>query len=350
MTKIEKKQKKLEKLQAKEEQKRERQEKKKKISDFRKNKMTFKANRSIEEDESVIFAPKNTSWKKVVAVLLWVVIAFFTVQGVITVMTRETSDEFLKKVNTRYDEISNSQNILNESGTFVQSFLGEYYHYEGKDDKWTERVTKYLSGVTTLEEPDSNIESEQLLSSQIRSVEINEGRVEVTASVEVYYTSASQIGDEVTEKAGRQRHTVKVLVSTDGTNYAVMAPPMYVADLNRAYKISDVADLPEGDTVSKEELAEVEVTAENFFKAYYGTDSSQLKYYVTKDFGLAKVVGGGIAFDEIDSIQATKVGKKVEAKVRTVVNNGFGNYQEIVFLTMVRGAEDRLYVDKIDIE
>lgn len=347
MGKLERQQKKLEAMQAKEEKKRLKEEARQAKKLARKGKkLNIRPTRTERVDEGVEFKPKNTSWKKAVAVILWLIIAFFVVQGVVSVMTRETSDDLKKSMNKHYEALTDIEASQMEAGTFVASFIREFYTYDIENNTWNERVGKYVASGVNLAEP-NQIDTETLISSEVRKISVNDKNIDVDIYAEVKYTASVTDGENTVEKEGTLKHIVRVPVIKQDDNYAIVGMPVYISDSNRAAMVEYNGFTLDGDPVSTEALKVLETTAGNFLKAYYGKKPSELKYYVTKDFGSLATVGGTMKFVRVEECQAINYHGGYIVKANAIINNGFIDVTETVFLEMVKGEENRVYVKEM---
>ena len=361
--KLERQQKKLEALQAKEElkeQKRaEREAKKAEKAESRASKrgkkpkkpkfdkkVSLKAERLEKPTEETEFQPKSSGWKKVLAIILWLIIAFFVAQGLLAVLNRESSEDLKKTMDKHYGELSERQVSQMEAGTFTASFLQEFFHYEAENDTWNERVGKYLASGVVMTEPGA-VDLQRPVNIEIRKVTVNKDNIDVDAYAEVEYHTTVTDGEETIEKDGVLKHYVRVPIITKDGNFAVVSTPIYMSDTNHPAQIEYSNVHLNGDSVDSKELQAIQPTVENFLKAYYGKKPSELKYYVTKNFGSIATVGGTMKFVSLDNCQAVKARGGYTVMTTAVLNNGFSDVSEVIILEMVKGEENRLYVNAI---
>ena len=287
MGKLERQQKKLEAMQAKEELRLEKlREKELKKYQKQSNRkplvntpdISFRAESELAHSKDYEFKPKNTQSKKILAIILWIVIAFFTAKGIIAVINYEDSDEIKNKMDTYYETMAGKEDVRAEASTIAVNFLNEYYQYDANNNNWANRVQKYLANGVLLKEP-TELESESCENIEVRDVTIDGDHIDVTLSVTIRYVVTGVTGDEerVTTKEGKIKYLVMVPVKTDGKNYAVLSDPVYVADYNKAQKIEpDEFEADLDDSLSTEQENILVKTAENFLTAYYGSKPSAL--------------------------------------------------------------------------
>lgn len=290
------------------------------------------------------FKPKGQSGKKALMIILWTIILFFSAKGLVMTFTAEDSESVKSTMDNHMEQLSDEKSIELEAGTFGKNFVYDYFTYtENGGEEWLSKMKKYSAENLQLSEP-RGVKSQKVVSSEIKKINVIDSKTaDIDISVRVEYTVDSNNGVEKTTSTVSNTYIVRVPISINKGNYAVVSTPVYVADTNVASAVDDIPEL-EGEAVSMDETEKIEKLASSFFSTYYGGKPSELKYYITKDFGSNATVSGTLKFKEIENCEAVTTNRGYTAKVTIALNDGAVDMSQTCFLDIETGSEGRLYI------
>lgn len=303
-----------------------------------------KVDKQLEKLEKTDFKVKRPVGKTIVAVILWVVVAFFFVKGLTVSFLAEDSTTVKEALSEHMDSLTQEEYIKTEVGTFAQNFAYDYYTYDSDyATEWDSRIKHYVSDYTLCSRP-TGADKQTVVSSELKGVNIiSETEADVDVSVRVKYTTNHRKGKDVIVKTKTNVYIARIPVSMNKGNMAVVSTPMYVADTNNPGKVTEDFMLT-GENCEEAVEKKIEKLTESFFGAYYGTKPSELSYYITKEFGSNAVAGGGLEFSSLSAFDVRSVGNKYNVKATAVITDGAVDIEQTCFLTVVKGSENRFYV------
>lgn len=279
--------------------------------------------------------------KVVLAVILWILLIGVFAYGVFSLATRQDSQDIKEEINGYYTELNKDKDMSGEISSFAENFVVDYYTKADNQNNYSEKVEKYFaSGITP--EDNTGVNSTVVSTKTIRT-SIEDDRSEVIVRANINYKSE--------DKDGKVLNTMKTLdicvpIKEKDGDYAVSALPYYVAFLNNANAVE--ADNAVDDSDEEEQgVRECKTLAKNFLNAYYGTKASELKYFVTENYGRVITVGNGIKFSELSACEVSETNDGYTVLCSYVITNEDVDEMQQMTMNVVEGAEGRLYVDSI---
>ena len=261
---------------------------------------------------------------------------FMIAFGVYKILRAPTETSIERAIETQMTNLDEDTLARTKAVSFAEQFVTDYFTY-ADGESYVSKISPYCA-------PGVNIISP---SQQSRVTYVGTGKVEVdgrNVNVDVLcrveYAAGDEEGSTIIQYAN-----VRVPVSMDKKgNCAIVALPVYIGNANNPSNIQSSTTVISGD--NNEEIETIRTTIENFFEVYYKGTSSELKYYVTKNYGTPVTTGLGIEVKKIDT-QIKSNGDKWDAECQiSIDNNGIEQYQHC-FLEIVKGAEGRYYINKL---
>lgn len=297
--------------------------------------------------EGTTFKQSNTGGKRALAIILWLLIAFFFARGLISTFTIEDSESVRDTLDKKMEELTTQEEAELVAGTFAQSFVFDYFTFDSETEaQWTTKMQKYVADGLLLEQPTS-VDSQVVNGSEVCDVTVHSKKhIDVDIGAKITTTSTVMENGEAVTKKNTATYIIRVPVGVNGEDCAVLGSPIFVANDNSPGKVKANLRL-DGDSVDADERDKVKKLAESFFSAYYGTKPSELKYYITKDFGSNATIGGLVTAGEITHVDVVMHGDEYEAKVTFNASNGVMTTPVTYYLTVVEGSQNRLYVSEL---
>lgn len=300
---------------------------------------------------------KTNGKRRIIAIVIWCFMLVCIGATVFLILTYGSTKTLLSDATSIKDSIFSESRIEKEASSFAEAYVKEYYTYDANSgsDEYTKRLTPYMAKGMDVSEPMCSGKM-SVITLNTRSVDVvDENSADVTVYAKVTFSGDMDV--TVTGKKGKksttQRYATKtsnILITVpvdyaDG-NYAVVDEPMLSADSNVGSSVK-VSNRISGDSLSDGENKKIKEVVTNFLNAYYGTSASELAYFVTKDYGTATPLGGGQKVESIDDIQAKATTKGYDVQVEFTATNDISSLKQRVYLKVVKGAEDRLYISQL---
>lgn len=295
--------------------------------------------------------------RKVLRYVLWAMLIFLFVRGVIVSLRPDQTKEVDQKVRSFKQEFSNYKDQDSEILSFAQNFCKEYLTYETNNQQdYLERLKGFVSDnfLKTTDILDLKGNAKVIYADAYKKVSYSSNQVDVYVLVEVEYhiPKIAEDGSTYNEEIKYQEVQLKVPVYVDGKSYIVEDIPLYVNDIN---KIDDYkSSYYEGNELTSDVIKDgVEKSLESFFKAYYEDDQNVINYYLTKDADISEFQGlhGRMKFDDIDSFKCfQKEGDNYIVCIAKIIiidaMNGVKVTQQ--FNLTLKKDNDKYYVKKMD--
>lgn len=248
---------------------------------------------------------KNTVMK-VLRVVVWVMLTFIFIRGVLDIFEPEKDDEVKQLIQNFKEEYSEFSNQNAEVMSFAQNFVREYLTYEArKKDDYNKRLKPYVS--TSMLNSEVNDLSKSATAIYVQAYRIEEyssNQMDVYVLAEVEYTTRilEEDGQTYTERKSLSQMELSVPVYVKDGFYVVENVPLMVSDTVNLEKYS-IEDYY-GTSVDSTKTEAIETSVTNFLKAYYEQEDSVINYYLSPEADKSKFTGlrGRFKFLEIDSI------------------------------------------------
>lgn len=293
----------------------------------------------------------KTTFFKGVKLLLWLAIAFVFFRGIMTMVRGDPVQGMENQEKNFMQQVSQTNQMEDRAFSFAQNFAKDYMtHIPKDDDDYKNRISKYVSTNVLNNVKFTDNDYTVVLYSQAYDIKkYSENQFDVYVYLRVQYR---------TQKSNYQ---------VDGSQYNVTEDDMYL-DVPIAYTNNFVVeDIPvvvaapskgyvdnkyyNGDSADSDVSKNIETDLNQFFKAYYGENQTQIEYFLSLDEGYTvNALNGRYTFDKIDKISTYNTSAKnvylavVEFKVKDT--NGTELLQRFnVKLTM---KNNKYYINQLN--
>ena len=247
----------------------------------------------IKEETSQI---KTDMSMKVGRVILWLVILFLLLRGIVSILA-PSSEVRLEKIVDRYStDAKLRETVQVGAAAFAEDFAYEYYTFSGEfNSDYGQRLKRYLARSLEIKSPESgkyqmNVELSKTFAIYYRS----QTDFDVDVHLQVIYNPLA----EGLEKEQKDIY-IRVPISVDKKgNYAVTSLPEYIPQVKSA-SITPV-DTYKGKQIDSDEIQRIKETLGSFFTAYYSGTANEISYYLTPDSNVRGTAAGMVKFSKID--------------------------------------------------
>ncbi|WP_206457897.1 conjugal transfer protein [Anaerovorax sp. IOR16] len=303
-----------------------------------------KREEETKESSEAIQKIRNDRLMKLGRILLWVVILFLLVKGVVGILS-PGSEVRLEKIVTDYQqkaELRETNQI--RAASFAESFAYEYYTFSGKmNSDYEDRISNYLAKNLEYKAPVAGEVAatvKQATATQIHY--LSDTQMDIDVHLVVSYTPLAE-GTSATQKNIYLR--VPVTMNKYG-GYAVTSLPSYVPEI-RAASI-DPVDSYDGEQVATKQVQRIKDTLNSFFVAYYEGSKTELSYYLSSGSNVTAGIEGTVQYKKIDYITAYQDPQSKEYLVDATITvlDEMQPMQQRLFLRL-QAAKGRYYIKMI---
>jgi hypothetical protein len=272
----------------------------------RRAKKNEKAAAIVDKDELYIMR-KNT-FLKVVRGILWLMLIFIFIKGVIVSVRMDPTVEVNKTITNFKKEFSGYKEQDNEVLAFANNFAVEYLTYKaGSEADYANRLRKYAAdSIANIGYKfNSGTSSTVVYSQAYRKEEYSDTQTDVWVLLDVEYKSQETAPNgKITEKTTTEKTTLKVPVIMKDNHYIVEDLPAYVNDNIKTSNFTAAAY--KGKECTTDITEAIREALNNFYKAYYEEDQSVINYFLAADADKNNFIGlnGRVTFDGIYTIRA----------------------------------------------
>ena len=254
--------------------------------------------------------------------ILWIMLIFFFVRGVIVTFRPDTLTEAQQVISDFRKELVTEKKLNNEVLSFAQNFVYEYLTYTAGEEKdYKERLKQYITTTSNVSDTEIYKGAQKAVYVQAyRMDQLDKEHFDVYVLAEVQYEYYRE--QEATQESAETRMKVPVL-SRDG-EMVVDGLPMFVNDntFMEDYQIQE-----------------------------YSGQAADEHYYLSQDADRSKFIGldGRYTFDRMQSVRCYQEESMIvciaEYKISDVVN-GAKRWQK-VRLNVVRGSDGKYYIQSM---
>ena len=300
--------------------------------------------------------PKEDNLKKaglkVVRVVLWVALGFIFIRGTVTLVRADPITSMQTQEKTFMAQTSDKNALEIRAFSFAQNFAKDYMtHIPKDDDNYKKRVLNYMSQdiVDSLKFDDSDYTT--VLYSQAYDIKkYSDNQYDVYVYLRVQYrTKASSQRDPNNIQYTDSENDVYLDVPVAYTNnFIVEDVPAVVAPPTKGYEESNTYD---GNSVDEDTNTDVTTDLNQFFKAYYGQDQTQVNYFLDLDKNQSvNALNGRYKFDKIDKITTYSTSSKnvYLAIVEFNVKDVNGNDLPQTFNVKITNSNGKYYINALN--
>lgn len=289
-----------------------------------------------------VYRIKKTTTMDILRILLWCMVGFIFLRGVIEIIKPTDEKKVESTIENFMTEFSEFKGDNEEIMAFAQNFTKEYLTYaEKQEDNFRARIRPYVT--------DRLYNMQDLISfegaatceyvSAYRKEQYGENQYDVYVAAQINY------GDRI------DNTVLRVPVYAGKGAYIVEGIPMVVAD---SMLLANHTQMEySGTPVTDSEAVSINVSLENFFKAYYEDTADVIEYYLSKDANRTHFIGlyGRYSFVKITDLKCYKVEGQEEilAIVRLMVEDpDNGNMIQQEFNVSIINSDGRYYLKDIN--
>lgn len=254
---------------------------------------------------------KNTGMK-VLRIVLWVMLIFIFVKGIISIFQKEDGiDEVNAIISNFRQEFASVKDENEELLSFAQNFGREYLTYRvGEKDDYVKRIREYASSVvynnSSLVDFKANAVCTYINAYRKEEYAAGQYDVYVYAIVEYEKQVLNEDGQTYTTEITQAETTMIVPVYAAAGRYIVEDIPVYVEDsvlIDSAYAQAGYSGGTAVTDAAKVETIQTSIT--NFLTSYYEAEQSVIDYYLASTADRSKFAGlnGRYSFEHMDSIR-----------------------------------------------
>lgn len=292
-------------------------------------------------------ALKKNTMLRVGRVLLWGMLGFIFLRGLIGIFRPDTTSEARQLITDFKRQLETDKKLNNEILSFAQDFVREYLSYTAREEtEYKERLKEYLAdrvSIPSLELSYGSAQAEYVQAYRLESYGTDQWDVFVLAEV-VYH-----LGKE--EETQKIQTFLKVPVFVAGEQMVIEDLPLYVNDERKFQKYEGTEYT--GTSLSEASSAEVVTAVTNFLTAYYEQNETAIAYYLSQSADSEDFIGlqGKYRFVSLEKIRCYQESGQqtvvciVEVKIEDTVNQA--KYLQKMNL-QVQQSGDRYYIQSIN--
>lgn len=308
-----------------------------------------------KQKNDVYLLKKNTSMK-FLRILLWVMLGFFMVRGIVTLLRPDGVQQVSQMIHDFRMEFNERKEENEEVLGFAQNFAKEYLTYQkGGEKDYRERIRPYVSqNIYRMERLiEFGEDAKAVYVKAYRKEEYSGDQMDVYVMAEVEYAIQELMEDGITLRTNiESRNTIlKIPVYVRDGKYAIENLPMFVSDeiSLEGYAVEEYYGMEVGDG----EKSLIEESLVNFLTAYYTQEQGVINYYLGKDAQKDKFLGltGRYRFVEMVSLKCFQ--EEGRPDIVCIPEFRIADINETMLLQKfsirVRKEEDRYYITDMDI-
>lgn len=277
---------------------------------------------------------KSDAPLKIVRIVLWFMIIFIFLRGVIAILNSNDTAKQRQELETYMQQKTMQETAKNTAIGFAENFIRDYLTDTGeRDSDYAYRMSKYVAEGLNIESPG--------IECKVKTV--NTLETSFADEMDAVVTVLATVAYEKTEKT----FTIKVPLHIADGRCAVYELPQIVPAADKA-EVDVYAKEYTGTEVSDAAKKEIKPVLESFFATYYSGNENELSYYITEKFPYKHGLNGDIEFDEIDAFRVyfDSASGEYSAMAALTISDGNLRLKQNIYLTL-SNADGRYYIDNI---
>lgn len=284
--------------------------------------------KNVEKNKNKPQKLKKTTGIKVLRSIVWIIIGLVCLKGILSIVKPDPVRVIQKNDEKFKAELSKENQIESRAFSFAESFAREYFTlYSGEKEDYQKRLAKYIER-SKVEGVDvkGNTSVDSVQAYNIKKYRDNQLDVYVYAKIQV---KVEKPGQEAISNPNMKQYDITLKdVYIDVPIYYTASGEMVVENLPIMVGTPKIATQKENTEsmglglASNVTVNEIQDSLNQFFKAYYQGDQTQVDYFLDKP-GNITAVAGDIKFTEIEKNNVYDLGNNefkaiVEFKVDMV--------------------------------
>lgn len=235
---------------------------------------------------------KNLIPKKVLKIILWVLIGFIMIRGVVSMIRPDQSEELYAKLKEEINISLDKTSYQEETGSFAEGFVREFLTYkQGSGEEYKTRVAKYMSE-QSVSSINTSVTSDLSVidTSVIRTTIIDESRFNIDVRAKVIYPDGISKDLYLT-----------VPVTRSDNQYVVEDLPLFIPGPSKASIEPKKITGTMADTKISNEIKD---TLYKFLRVYSEGQKGEITYYLADSNIDLGSLGGTLKFKDISEVSA----------------------------------------------
>lgn len=296
----------------------------------------------------------KTTGLKVIRILIWIVLGFIFIRGTITLIRPDPVSAMQKKEDNFMLQVSTSNAFENKAFSFAQNFAKDYMTHIPKDDaSYKQRTLKYMTqDLAESIKFDDNDYTTVLYSQAYDIKKYSDTQYDVFVYLRVQYktpnTSVPQMDPNNIQYNISENDVYLDVPVAYTNNFVVEDVPAVVAAPTKGYVDSNSYN---GNSASDNINSAVQNDLNQFFKAYYEQNQTQVEYFLDLDKGqTVNALNGRYTFDKLDKITtySTKSQNVYLAIVEFNVKDVNGNELPQKFNLKITDKDGKYYINQLN--
>jgi len=284
-------------------------------------------------------ALKKDTGAKILRFVLWGILIFLTVRGVISIVKPDQTAEIKEEVKRMESDVKKNVEQNTEILAFAEQFVKEWYTYS-TEEEFKIRVSSYVIPDILSQQYIHDFKSTAIVTdvNAYRVATYANGQYDVYASVTYTNTRLEAVSEGTeeannkTQKKSKTKDTIKQVPVTTTSSQLVQIPiqvtenDRYIAE-GIPLVVSDPEYLPDKYVKNEVSLAKIDDTSlyqetvSNYLKAYYGDTQSVTDYFLAADAVNREQLYGFIDPGKIEfvTVNEVKAYRKAEGEALCIV-------------------------------
>lgn len=277
---------------------------------------------------------KSTMPLKIVRIVLWVMIFFIFLRGVIAILNSNDTAKQRQELETYMQQKTMQETAKSTAIGFAENFIRDYLTDTGeRDSDYSYRMSRYISDGVNIEAPGMKCDVTNVNACEVSF--LGDTSAEVTVIATVNYGKAEKF------------FTIKVPVYVKDGRCAVDALPQIVPPADKA-EVNSYSKTYAGTEISDTAKKEIIPILESFFKTYYSGNENELSYYITEEFPYKHGLEGIVEFKKMDNLRVYFDAESGEYTAMAAISIADSEMvlKQNIYLTMLR-SDGRYYISNI---
>ena len=283
-----------------------------------------------EEKETKL---KSAAPSTVLRFLLWGILIFLLIRGIVSIFTADSIDKQREKVEGFITQTEQEEAGKARAMSFTEEFLQEYFTYDAQNDgNYEKKMQSYLAKGLILHTP-SDKEIKPLQVKAVQASYTVDDIINVEAIAMVKYAQKTKI------------LTLLLPVYVENRGCVAAGLPQLIPQDETPDIYAYTAEL--SGSISESKKAEIEDVVDSFLKTYCSGNENELSYYVTENFPYSKGFNAVLEYGGLEKIRVgtTKDAEEYFVQADAILKDNVLQISQVYYIKLVQS--DRLYIDNI---
>lgn len=312
---------------------------------------SLEVKREFKSKESKL---NRTTGLKIARIVIWAILVFIFIRGTLNLIRPDPVSAMQKQEKNFMNEISSSNALENRAFSFAQNFAKDYMtHIPKDDDSYKQRLLKYMPQdlADSIKFDDSDYTT--VLYSQAYDIKKYSGnQYDVFVYLRVQYRipdkNIPQVDPNNIQYTTSENDVYLDVPIAYSNNFVVEDVPSVAAPQLKGYIQTNTYN---GDSAADNINSDVQSDLNQFFKAYYEQNQTQVDYFLDLDNGQqVNALNGRYKFNNIDKITTynTNTQNVYLAVVEFNVQDVNGNLLPQKFNVKITKKDRKYYINQLN--